>query len=157
MNTIRRAKKEDIPKILDLLTQVKKVHYNGRKDLFKESGTKFSDKELEDIIANNESPVFVCVTEEDIPIAHAFCIHKQVLDSAVLTDIKTLYIDDICVDEACRGSGAGKALYEYIHKYAEEAGFYNIVLNVWAFNEGAVKFYEAMGMKTQRIIMETIL
>lgn len=35
MNTVRRARTEDIPSILELLLQVDMVHHNGRPDLFK--------------------------------------------------------------------------------------------------------------------------
>ena len=74
-----------------------------------------------------------------------------------MTDIRTLYIDDICVDENARGSHAGKTLYEYVVSYAEQQGFYNITLNVWSCNPGAVKFYEAMGLVPQKIGMEKVL
>ena len=34
--------------------------------------------------------------------------------------IKTLYLDDLCVDEACRGKHVGKALYERVLAFAKE-------------------------------------
>ena len=74
-----------------------------------------------------------------------------------MTDIRTLYIDDICVDENARGRHVGKTLYEYVVSYAEQQGFYNITLNVWSCNPGAVKFYEAMGLVPQKIGMEKVL
>jgi ribosomal protein S18 acetylase RimI-like enzyme len=69
----------------------------------------------------------------------------------------TVYIDDICVDEAARGQGVGRALYEYILAFAREKGAYNVTLNVWTCNPGAMKFYEAMGVVPQKICMEKIL
>lgn len=74
-----------------------------------------------------------------------------------LTDIKTLYIDDLCVDENVRGRHIGTALYEYVLSYAKQNGFYNVTLNVWADNPGAVKFYEKIGLRVQKIGMEKIL
>ena len=154
---VRRAEIRDIPRIMKLLVQVDMVHHNGRPDIFKGPATKYNEQELEEIINNEKPPVFVCVKEDDIPIGHAFCIHKQIKDDPVLTDIRTLYIDDICVDENARGSHAGKTLYEYVVSYAEQQGFYNITLNVWSCNPGAVKFYEAMGLVPQKIGMEKVL
>ena len=90
-------------------------------------------------------------------IGHAFCIYKQALDDNVLTDIKTLYIDDICVDETARKRHVGRELYEYVMAYAKEHDFYNMTLNVWTCNPGAVKFYEKMGMLPQKIGMEIVL
>jgi ribosomal protein S18 acetylase RimI-like enzyme len=154
---IREAKKGDIPDILQLLIQVDMVHHNGRPDLFKGPATKYDAAELEDIIDNDSTPVFVCADENEHILGHAFCIHKQVIGDSVLTDVKTLYIDDICVDEAARGQHAGKMLYDYVVDYAKREGFYNITLNVWNCNPPAMKFYEAMGLKPQKVCMEQIL
>ena len=100
MKNVRRAGRDDIPGILELLVQVDMVHHRGRPDLFKGPATKYSAEELEDIVQNDSTPVFVCVNEEGTVMGHAFCMHKQITDDRVLTDVRTLYIDDICVDEA---------------------------------------------------------
>ena len=154
---IRRAREEDIPRILELLVQVNMVHHNGRPDVFKGPTTKYNAKELEAILADDQTPVFVCCDEEGRIMGHAFCVHKQELNSSLLTDIRTLYIDDICVDEACRGYGVGSALYSYVLDYARGQGCYNVTLNVWCCNPNALKFYESMGIKPQKIGMEVLL
>lgn len=155
--TVRKATEKDIPKILDLLVQVDMVHHNGRPDIFKGPATKYDEEELRAVIHNEETPVFVCVDETNIPLGHAFCIHRQVFGDSVLTDVRTLYIDDICVDNDARGKHVGKTLYDYVVAYAKKQGFYNVTLNVWTCNQAAMKFYEAMGLKPQRIVMEMIL
>lgn len=155
--TVRKATEKDIPKILDLLVQVDMVHHTGRPDIFKGPSTKYNEEKLKSVISNGETPVFVCVDEKNIPLGHAFCVHKQVTGDSVLTDIRTLYIDDICVDEEARGKHVGKTLFDYVITYAKNTGFYNVTLNVWTCNQAALKFYEAMGLKPQRIVMETIL
>ena len=154
---VRRAEIKDIPGILDLLIQVDMVHHLGRPDLFKGPATKYNADELKDIIADNKTPVFVCVDDTDFVAGHAFCISRQVLNDSVLTDIKTLYIDDICVDEKHRKMHIGTMLYEHVRDYAKANGFYNITLNVWECNPGACKFYESLGFKPQKTCMETIL
>ena len=157
MNEIRRAANEDIPGILDLLIQVDMVHHNGRPDLFKGPATKYNADQLADIITDDETPVFVCVDENGRVLGHAFCIHKQFTNDNVLTDIKTLYIDDICVEESARHMRIGKDLYDHVISYAKDNGFYNVTLNVWTCNPSAMAFYEKMGMVPQKIGMETIL
>ena len=154
---VRRAENKDIEKILDLLIQVDMVHHNGRPDIFKGPVTKYDAEQLKDIIKDDNRPVFVCVDDNDKVLGHAFCMHQQIQDHKLLTDRKTLYIDDICVDETARGKGVGRMLYEYVKEYAIEKGFYNITLNVWECNPTAIKFYESMGLKPQKIGMETIL
>ncbi len=154
---VRRAKSEDIPIILSLLLQVDMVHHHGRPDIFKGNVTKYDADELEDIINSEETPVFVCVDETDNVMGHAFCVHKQLVDDNVLTNVRTLYIDDICVDEKYRGQHVGSELYYEVKEYAKGQGFYNITLNVWSCNPGAMKFYQKMGLLPQKVCMEQIL
>lgn len=154
---IRRAEIKDIPGILKLLVQVDMVHHNGRPDIFKGPATKYNEEELKRIIGDKNTPVFICTDENDNVLGHAFCIHKQEKDNSVLTDIKTLYIDDICVDEQNRRKHIGKMLYEHVLKYARENEFYNVTLNVWKCNPDAIKFYESLGFVTQKITLEKIL
>lgn len=154
---IRLAQSKDIPRILELLVQVNMVHHNGRPDIFKGPATKYNQAELQEIIDNPDTPVFVCVNDDDYVMGHGFCIKKQIVGDSILTDIKTLYIDDICVSEDSRGHGVGSAIYHAIVDYARENQFYNVTLNVWSCNPGAYKFYEAMGLVPQKVGMELIL
>ena len=155
--TVRRAVEKDIPEILHLLVQVDMVHHNGRPDLFRGPATKYNAAELAGILKDEKTPVFVCVDENDVPVGHAFCIHKQQTGDAVLTDVRTLYIDDICVEETQRGRHIGTMLYEHVVQYATEHQFYNITLNVWNCNPGAMRFYESLGLQPRKVEMEQIL
>ena len=157
MNTIRRAVEADIPSILRLLVQVDMVHHNGRPDLFKGPATKYTAAELRGILADENTPVFACVDEGDRLLGYAFCVLIRHENDNILTDITTLYIDDLCVDEALRGQGVGRALFDAVKAFARSAGCYNITLNVWACNPAARRFYEKCGMTPQKTGMETIL
>ncbi len=154
---VRRAQITDIPRIMELLVQVDMVHHEGRPDIFKGPATKYSGEPLKEIINDEKTPVFVCVDEADRVLGHAFTIHQQITGHPVMTDIRTLYIDDICVDEKARGQHVGTALYHHVEKYARENGFYNITLNVWTCNPEALKFYQSLGLLPQKIGMEKVL
>lgn len=154
---IRRAQEKDLEGINRLLRQVLLVHHIGRPDLFKAEGKKYTDEELLEIIHDDKRPIFVRVDEKEEVLGYAFCIFQQYLNSGALTEIKTLYIDDLCVDEKIRGQHIGKQLYEYVLEYAKEQGCYNVTLNVWSKNESAMKFYEACGLVPQKTGMEKIL
>lgn len=154
---IRRAEKIDIPKINDLLKQVCLVHHNGRPDLFKYKAQKYTDKELIEIISDDEKPVFVAVDEENRVLGYVFGIFERHINNNILTDVKTFYIDDLCVDENVRGQHIGKQLYDYVVSFAKENGCYNLTLNVWNCNDSAMKFYEKCGLKPQKTHLETIL
>ena len=153
---IRNAIEKDIPKICDLLSQVCLVHHNGRPDIFN-IGRKYSSAELKVILNDKSRPILVSVNEMDEVIGYCFCIFQQHINNSVLTDIKTLYIDDLCVDENMRGKHIGKELYEAAVKFAKENGCYNLTLNVWSCNTSALRFYESCGLVPQKIGMELIL
>ena len=157
MNKVRRAERKDMPKIIDLLVQVDMVHHVGRPDLFKGPATKYTEEQLMGIIGNDQTPIFVCVDDKDYVLGYAFCILKQYVNDNILTDIKTLYIDDLCVDEKIRGRHIGSTLYDFVLEYAKSIGCYNVTLNVWSANENAMKFYEKCGLVPQKIGMEKIL
>lgn len=157
MAEIRRARECDMKDINRLLVQVNMVHHQGRPDLFRAGKKKYTDKQLRKLIHDDSRPIFVAVDEQERVLGYAFCIFQQHLDDNILTDIRTLYIDDLCVDETIRGQHIGKSLYEAVLAFARERGCYNVTLNVWTLNEGAMKFYEKCGLKPQKVGMETIL
>lgn len=155
--TIRMAEEQDIDGMNRLLLQVLTVHHNGRPDLFKENCRKYNDDQLRELLKDNTRPILVAVDDNNWVMGYAFCIFQQHIGDNVLTDIKTLYIDDLCVDETVRGKHVGKELYEAVLDFAKKSGCYNVTLNVWACNTSAMKFYEKCGLKPQKIGMETIL
>lgn len=153
---ITRAQIGDIKAIDNLLRQVLTVHHNARPDLFKSGVKKYTDEQLAGIITDDSKPIFVA-KENGRVLGYAFCMFVCHRDDNILTDIKTLYIDDLCVDENARGKHIGRQLYEYVLEFAKNHGCYNVTLNVWADNTNAVEFYKKCGLKPQKIGMEKIL
>ena len=153
---IRRANINDKPRIEELLRQVLEVHHNARPDIFKGGTKKYTSDELDAIIADDSRPIFVA-EDGEIVYGYAFCVFVCHEENNILTDIKTLYVDDLCVDEAARGKGIGRELYNFAVNFAKESGCYNLTLNVWADNVSALGFYEALGLHKQKIGMELIL
>lgn len=152
---IRRATLTDIDGINKLLYEVHKVHSDKRPDLFKVGSKKYTNEELAKIIVDDNRPIFVYVDNDDI-LGYAFCVFIK-NNSNSLTDILSLYIDDLCVDENARGKKVGTSLYNYVLQFAKDAGCYNVTLNVWACNNSALKFYEKCGLSVQKIGLEKIL
>ncbi len=154
---VRMAQEKDIERIHSLLSQVAMVHHKGRPDLFKQGKSKYTDEELKALLQDRSRPILAAVDDNDCMQGYAFCIFQQYKDHNIMTDIKTLYIDDLCVDETMRGKHIGKLLYNAALDYAREHGCYNLTLNVWSCNESAMKFYESCGLKPQKVGMEVIL
>ena len=155
--TIRLAQPNDIPALLGLLEQILSVHHQSRPDIFKGSGGKYSKEELKQLMAQEQTPIFVYENADGQILGHLFVTIKEVSDNPVLHPIKSLFIEDLCVDQATRGQKIGDQLYQFAVNYAKEIGCYNLTLNVWNDNEGALRFYQRQGMKPQETIMETII
>ena len=152
---IRKAIKKDIQRIMELLHQVNMVHHIIRPDLFKPHTTKYNEDELAALLQDGGRPIFVF--DDGEVRGYAFCQITEVKDNLLLHDKKTLYIDDICVDEQERGKHVGRTLYEYVRDYAKSIGCNNITLNVWEGNDAALNFYRSMGMRVQKTTMEAVL
>ena len=150
---IRLAQVRDIPGMIDLLRQVGEVHHQIRPDLFRAGAQKYNESDLEELLKDPTRPVFAAV-EEDALLGYCFCILKETAGNPVLMDDKTLYIDDLCVDENIRGKHVGKALYEYARSFAKDIGCRSVTLNVWCGNDSAMAFYEKRGLKPRNIHME---
>ena len=142
---IRRAEYKDLTMVKNLLDQVDLLHHNGRPDIFK-IGRKYNDDQLIEIFADDMRPVFVAVTPDDEAVGYCFCCIRESRNDNVIVDHKTLYIDDLCVDESCRGKGIGKHLYLYAVDHARNLGCHNVTLNVWECNPDAEAFYRSLGM-----------
>lgn len=155
---IRLAVIDDLDGINALLYQVAGVHHDGRPDLFRAGCKKYTDEELCILIEQEQSTRPIFVYEEDgVVLGYAFCMLLDYSAEHVLAPIKSLYIDDLCVDEHCRGRHIGTKLFDFVKDYAKEIGCYNVTLNVWACNPTALKFYEKCGMQVQKMGMETVL
>lgn len=153
---IRFAKPQDVPGIIKLLQQVGRIHHQGRPDLFRATAQKYGPSQVLEMMDKPDSPIFVAVEENKV-LGYGFCVMEKYQQNPVMNDRLTLYIDDLCVQEAYRGKHIGTAIYNEIICYAKACGCYNVTLNVWSCNESAMKFYESLGLKPQKIGMEAIL
>lgn len=140
-----------------LLRQVNNIHADGRPDLFKHERTKYTESELSRIIDDPMTPIFVGESESGEIAGYCFCVVQDHRDSNNLQPIKTLYVDDLCVDEQARGNHIGRQIYDQVKDYALANGFYNLTLNVWCCNPDAIRFYESLGLRPQKIGMEEVL
>jgi len=152
---IRFAQNQDIPDILNLLEQVNFIHHQARPDIIKKA-TKYTEEEVTEIIEDHQRPLLVAVEDNHV-LGYMFGIFQETTENDFLVGEKSLYIDDICVDQNARGKHVGQSLYQATKELAADSGCHRITLNVWAFNESAKSFYEKMGMQTFKITLEDIL
>ena len=150
---VRRAIPADLEAVVRLLYEVQEVHAQGRPHIFVRGGRKYSDSELLRIFADDRRPVLVAVQDGQVR-GYAFCIYEETPAGSSLLPMKTLYIDDLCVDESCRGRHIGSRLYHAALNMARERGCDRVTLNVWSLNTGAMRFYEKCGLSPLKVTME---
>lgn len=150
---IRKAEPKDAKRIAALLVTIAQLHHAGRPDLYG-GQAKYDLTQVEKMLADPDKIIFVAANEQNDVLGYiiAYPIERHLPDAD--EPQYTLYIDDLCVDSACRGNGIGKALLLFMRDYAKDNQFFNVELNVWTFNKDAVRFYERCGMTEQRRRME---
>ena len=153
---IRDAQNKDIPQLLKLLSEVLEIHAKIKPDYFVSGYTKYSEAELEAILKAEDLKVYVA-DEDGRVLGYAFCMLQETLHKPFVVSFKYMYIDDLCVDSACRGKGIGKKLFAHVCKEAKALGCRDIALNVWEGNDSAIEFYKKLGFKPYKYGMETIL
>ena len=151
--TIRRAELRDIPGMIRLLYQVGGVHHAIRPDLFRAGARKYDETALAGLLKDESKPIFVAAEDGQV-LGYCFCQLRDYRGSGVLTDRLEVYIDDLCVEESCRGRGIARALYDHTCGWAKGLGCAFVTLNVWCGNDGAMAFYEKMGLTPRSITME---
>jgi ribosomal protein S18 acetylase RimI-like enzyme len=147
--TVRRAEPRDIDGIIRLLLQIADLHHKGRPDMFKAGCQKFSHDNIKDILKDVNRPVFTAVDGQNNVLGYCFCAINRFEANVLFNDHVSLFIEDFCVDENHRGQGIGHTLFAAVKDYARQIGASYIDLNVWEFNESAVKFYENCGFTTR--------
>ncbi len=153
---IRRAVAEDLEMVDLLLSQVLEIHASIRPDIFIPGTRKYTDRELLELFKDDTRPVFVAEKDGEF-LGYCFCEIQERKGVTNMKDMKTLYIDDLCVNESRRGLHVGKALYDYVLSYAKEIGCHNVTLHVWEGNDSARAFYDKMGFGIQKTLMEKII
>jgi ribosomal protein S18 acetylase RimI-like enzyme len=154
---IRRATHADLPELQRLLSQVLEIHATIRPDIFIPGTAKYTPEELTAILRDERKPVYVAVDESGAVVGYVFCALKEPAFANTMVPMKTLFIDDLCVDEGRRGQGWGERLFAHAVEEARRLGCYEVTLAVWEGNDAAKAFYEKQGMRPKETLMERIL
>ena len=152
---IRLAKQEDIPSILDLLSEVLAIHHELRPDIFKPGSTKYDEKEILTLLGQEDKPIFVYENSGKV-VAHLFA---QIIEHKETTNTyasKECYIDDLVVKSSCRRQGIGQKMIEFCKGFAKQKGCVSLTLHVWNGN-AASEFYKAMGLTVKNVCLEAKL
>lgn len=143
---IKELTKEDLNDLFfDIYYEGFLYHYNQRKDIFKK---RTIDELKEYVFEQVEKGIkFIGYYKDNVLVGYTSYEIQQKLK-------KVLWIDELVVTEKERGNGYGSLLMEEIKKISKKEKVKRIELNVFTFNGIAIKLYEKLGYKKQRIIFE---
>lgn len=147
---VRLGAPEEIRRISHLKQQIHDLHVQGRPDLF----APLTNTAGFGLYAMQSGLQLVLAESGEQLMGYALIRYVDRPANAYVQAMRYVHIEEFCVDNACRRMGAGRAMMDFIRQDAKEKGFPRIELDVWAFNEEAVRFYEAMGLRTYRSFLE---
>ena len=151
--TVRFAREEDLERVNELRRQVNDVHVQGRPETFRAG---FDDALRDHIYTmwNDPEQEIVVAVQDGKVCGFAGLKHISKPENPYMFAQDFLEIHEFGVDENSRRQGAASEMVRFIRDWAKEQGFHRIELNMWAFNRGALAFYEAAGFETYRRYME---
>ena len=139
MNTIREARPNDVPTILQLIHDL--AVYEKEPDAVKNTVPQLSAA----LFGDNPS-IFAHVAESQGEI-QGFAL--WFLNYSTWEGVNGIYLEDLYVRPEARGGGHGKALLRHLARIAAERGYARVEWSVLDWNEPSIRFYEGLGAKPQ--------
>ena len=149
---IRDMQPDELARVAALHDQIHALHVNGRPDLFI-PGEKGNEGLMRWHQEQPHKRVLVAV-RDDCVLGYAVIGYLSREATPYSLPRRSVHVEEICVDENCQRSGAGRALMEYIYEDARKRSYPRVELDVWDFNEKARQFYHAIGMTDFRHFLE---
>ena len=144
MFVIRKATREDVPAVLALVKEL--ATYEREPDAVIATEADFVRDGF------GEAPAFevMVVAEGPEPESALFGFALYFFTYSTWVGRKCLYLEDLFVQPAHRGKGAGVALMRELARRAVDAECRRFVWAVLDWNEPAIAFYERLGAKVMR-------
>jgi len=136
---VRRAIRADVPAILRLIVAL--ATYEREPD-----AVQATEASLTASLFADDARVWAHVAEHEGEVVG---IAIWFLNYSTWTGRPGIYLEDLFVDDAARGLGAGKALFKALAAEAERLNCARIDWAVLDWNEPAMDFYRALGARRQ--------
>lgn len=129
--TIRRAVKEDCPRLLELVKEL--AQYEKAPEEVTVTLEHFVDSGF------GQEPVWWAFVAEENDLVLGFALYYIRYST---WKGQRMYLEDILVTEQARGKGIGKLLFDQLIVEAKEKNLSGIVWQVLEWNEPAINFYK---------------
>lgn len=151
---VRRALTSDASEIHRLTLEVHAAHVAGRPDLFKPGGVE-SAAQIAARISDAHQFYWVAALGESV-VGYAYARLVDEPESIWRYAARALVLDQMGVDGPHRSQGIGQRLWIAVRDGAIAERVDRVILNVWAFNGDARRFYERLGFTSfhERMALE---
>lgn len=148
----RRAIVEDLASVHALAQVVNRLHHGAWPDVFAHSPDPATEKAhwLKSLQGDTAATFLACVEGTNIGFVTVQILEE---DHCLLQQLRYARVGTLCVAEAMRGRGIGRALMEHAQRWASSCGAAEMRLEVWNFNLTAVRLYEELGYELRSLAM----
>lgn len=146
--TIRLATLADYPGFLSVARETHEHHVALLPDIFRSVEVAAPEEYFAGMVTGGESCILLAEREGEIVGYATLRLHHATLD--IMVPHTVAEISNFGVSEACRRMGVGRLLLEVCRERAKEMGAWDLNLSCWEANQGAMRFYESMGMRVSR-------
>lgn len=152
--TIRAAEAKDCSPILLLNAVVQVKHVAAAPWLFKDAA--LSEADFVDLIARADTVMQVAVIDDQIA-GYTYAQMRRFPETPLTHGYRALHIHHICVDEAFRRQGIGRALVEAVREAGAGQGIARLTADVWDFNAAAKRLFERCGLSPYMVRLDQAL
>lgn len=150
---LRPATKDDYDILFEIFTEVQTFHFQAVPYFFRPAAKdKFFRAYFDEVIESKDKHSIIGF-ENDKPFGYIFYVISRLPQNVYRTEKRIIYINQVVVKNKYRGRGLGKALINHVKHIANEEKIKRIGLDVWLFNEQAIKFFEGQGFSALNQIM----
>jgi ribosomal protein S18 acetylase RimI-like enzyme len=152
----RTADELDLPAMCELGQEVNLIHYQAWPNIFAPPSPPERDRALWAKSVGDANATAILPLQGDTAIGFINAsIHNETRSLA--QPLRYCQIGSICVSADHRGLGIGSALMHEIESWAQQKQAQDLRLQVWKFNERAVRLYEELGFGIRSFSMGKLL
>ena len=151
--SIRPAQLADYAGLCELFEQGDALHRRALPQVFRQAQGPARDPEfVSEILARDDAELLMAEVSGAV-VGLVQVVERAAPALPILVPRRYAVVETLVVAPKLRRRGIGRRLMGAAHAWAGTRGLATVELNVWAFNQGAVAFYEALGYQVARQVM----